>query len=245
MTWRFQLSLRAIFLLITGIAIALAAVIQVPHVFVFALSFLAVSSAAVLCLRATNSRVRIVSLLALLATGAVFYVLSFGPLIALSEMERRITGQIHLGRLAVAYGPAMRLNQMQEFRWYQSQWIPQDAMGLHLVYPTHISPNLVGTWQTGGDQVVNLRHDGTGRAYGRPAEPLYFEWSSDASEFAIYQYSSKRNPDAWLGQVFMNYSPSDRYQVVESSATHFKLREKSGRIITLTKSHDTLLESAP
>jgi len=74
---------------------------------------------------------------------------------------------------------------------------------------------------------------------------MYYEWASDASKFAIYQYPSKRSPSAWLGYVVLNYTPTDIYDVVESSATHFKLRDKTGRIISLIKSSDNKLEFAP
>lgn len=255
MTCRFQFSLRSTLLLLTGLSISLAMILQVPHVFIFTVCCgctLAASLAAYRIAKSFRPRTSIVlasiSILAIsIIAWAALYVLSLGPFIALCEIERKITGCHHLGRLAGVYRPAMQLNNSDWFRWYVGQWIPLGAVGLTALYPTKISPNLVGTWQTGGTQVVNLRRDGTGRAYGSltSSDLLYFEWASDADKFAIYQYASQRSTPAWLGCVVMNSTPSDSYQVVESSATHFKLRDKTGRIISLMKSHDNKLESAP
>jgi hypothetical protein len=116
-----------------------------------------------------------------------------------------------------------------------------------VLHPTKISQELVGTWQTGGTQVVNLRPDGTGRAYASltTSDLLYYEWASDASEFAIYQYASKRSASAWLGCAVMHAAPTDNFKVVELSSIHFKLRDNKGGIIALTRSHDNKLESAP
>jgi hypothetical protein len=255
MNCRFQFSLRSILLLLTALAASLAGIMQVPRVYIFLISCLCALLASLAAYRITrNFRPRISSVFASLsllftcfAAWALLYVLSLGPFIALSEFERQITGQHHLGRLAVAYRPAMRLNRWKLFRWYITPWIPPDAVGLNVLYPNRISQNLVGTWRTGGTQVVNLRSDGTGRAYGSltTSDLIYCEWASDASKFAIYQYASKRSASAWLGCVFMNSPPTDSFQVVESSATHFKLRDNTGRIISLTKSSDNKLESAP
>jgi hypothetical protein len=260
MSWRFQFSLRTILLVVTGLAISLAMLVQVPHVFIFivcAICAVVASLAAYRFIKNFRPRigfvfVAITTFAASIAVWTLFYVLSLGPFITFCEMERTITGQHHLGRLADVYRPALRLSHLDFFRlgffrWYVAQWIPPDAVGLPALYPTKISQELVGTWQTGGTQVVNLRSDGTGRAYGSltTSDVLYCEWASDASELAIYQYASKRSASAWLGCVVMNAAPTDCFRVIELSADHFTLRDKTGRIISLTRSHDNKLESAP
>ncbi len=250
-----QFSLRSLLLLVALFATSLAAIVQVPHIFAFAVSCVCAVVASLAANRnIKNFRPRLFAVLASIsvlstwiAAWTLLYILSLGPFIALSELDRKMTGQHHLGRLASVYRPAMRLNDSDLFRWYIGQWIPPDAVGLHGSYPTNISQNLVGTWQTGGTQVVNLRRDGTGRAYGSltTSDVIYFEWASDASKFAIYQYASKRSASAWLGCAVMNSIPTDSYKLVEFSATHFELHDKSGRIISLTRTHDNKLESAP
>jgi len=263
MTYRFQFSLRTVLLLLTALAISLALIVQVPHIFILIVSGACALAASLVAYQvAKNFRLRMGAvvassfmLVAFTASWILFYILSLGPFISLSELDKKITGRHHLGRLAGVYCPAMQFNNLGLFRWhashllrwYFSQWIPEDAAGLPALYPTKISPNLVGTWQTGGTQVVNLRADGTGRAYGSltTSDLIYCEWASDASEFAIYQYASKLSASAWMGCIVMNSAPTDRFEVVESSATHFKLRDKTGTIISLTRSPDNKLELAP
>jgi len=74
---------------------------------------------------------------------------------------------------------------------------------------------------------------------------LYCEWTSNTNEFAFYQFASKRSLPAWFGHAAMNYAPTDKYDLVEVSAAQFKLRDKTGRIISLTRTQDTELESSP
>jgi hypothetical protein len=243
-----QFSLRSLLSLVAALAISLATILQIPHWFVFGLSIIGAILASLAVYRArTNSRLRLLTAAALPAWLA-FYILSLGPFIALSEFDRRITGQHHLARLAQAYVPVMRLNHLTTFRWYMSQWTPADAIGLHELCPSKFSPELVGTWQTGTAIHVNLRADGTGRAIDRAGDKtkvLYFEWTSDANEFAIYQYASKRSAPAWFGHEAMSYAPTDSYDLVEVSEPQFKLRDKAGAIHSPTRTQDKELESSP
>jgi hypothetical protein len=248
---RFQFSIRLLLAIITILAVSLAAILQVPHVFVFAIGMAGVIFTSLTTYRQVkNARPRLHLLLALIVTWFAFYVLSLGPFIFLSEIERKLTGQYHVGRLATVYRPAMRLNHWGSFRWYVIQWIPPDAVGLHELNPTNLSPDLVGAWQMVGDtgrRLVNLRADGTGQEqyFNPPQTGIYFEWTSNANEFAIYQFGSKRSAFAWFGRVLMDYAPTDTFDVVECSATHFKLRDKSGITCTLTRAKDREPESFP
>jgi hypothetical protein len=253
MTRRFQFSLRSFLSFVAALSISLAAILQVPHWFVFVLSGVSV----ILTSRAAyRARARPRLLLGLIAAAIpawiAFYALSLGPFIALSESDHKITGRHHLGRLAQAYLPAMRLNHLQAFRWYASQWIPADAAGLHTLHASQLSPGLVGTWHTGTANHVNLRSDGTGRAIDRTGERpdykakvLYFEWTSDGSELVIYQYASKRSPSAWFGRAALNRAPTDKFDVIEVSAAQCKLAYKTGAIILLTRTQDNELEAGP
>jgi len=246
MTRRFQFSVSSLLLLVTLIAVSLAAIIQVPHVFVFALGLAAVVFASRTAYRQSrNALPRLHVLLALIAAWLVFYALSLGPFIFLSEIERKITGYYHLGRLASVYRPAIAFNHWRPFRWYVTPWIPPDAVGLHRLYPAKISPELVGTWQVeqdAGHRVI-LRADGTGLApFSPPQQQIYFEWTSDANEFALYQYSSKRSVSAWFGRVLMDSAPTDTEDLIERSPTHFKLRHKNGTTSLLTRTQDNTLE---
>src|SRR5437868_3673787 len=196
-----QFSLRTLLLSIAAIAISLAAILQVPHWFVFALSTISVVLTSLAAYRArARPRLGVPLIASAIAAWIVFYVVSLGPFIGLSESDRKITGRHHLGRLAQAYLPAMRLNHLKAFRWYTSQWIPADAVGLHELYPYKTSPQLIGTWQTDTASHVNLRADGTGRAIALTGEfkpkVLYFEWTSDGNSFALFQYASKRSARA-------------------------------------------------
>lgn len=105
-----QFSLRSLLLLTAILAISLAAIIQVPHVFVFALSGIAAGLASFTAYRARfSARLRLFAILAAAIAWTAFYLLSLGPFIALSELDRKLTGSHHLGQLAGAYLPAMRL----------------------------------------------------------------------------------------------------------------------------------------
>jgi hypothetical protein len=255
MGWRFQFSLRFALLLVTGLAISLAAIVQVPHIFVFAIGCLFAAAACLAAYRTTRTlRLRFGAVLTFigaaftfLATWTLFYILSLGPFIALSEIERKITGHHHIGRLAGAYRPVLaHLNnkKLQSFRWYVSRWIPPDAVGLHALNPARISPDLTGTWKTQSGCVLNLRANGTGlaRLYSNPRH--YFEWTSEANVFAIHDWGSKRDAFAWFGCEMMNRT-WDEYDVFETSTTQFKLRDKTGKIYLVTRIQDTELESAP
>jgi hypothetical protein len=182
---------------------------------------------------------------AFVAVWLVFYVLSLGPFILLSEVEREITGQFHVGRLANAYRPVViHLNNTQSFRWYVSQWIPPNAVGLHALYPPQILPDLIGTWQSDVRSLVNLRADGTGRARFPPGnQRQYYEWTADANEFALYTWGSKQSAYAWFGREMLNQAWLDKFDLIEVSETQFKLRNQNGKVISFTKTHDAVLEA--
>jgi hypothetical protein len=249
MSSRCQFSLRALMSLVAAVSISLAAVLQVPHWFVFGLSSIWLLLASLAPFRVkSNPRLRFRLFAAAVPAWLCFYVLSFGPFIALSEFDRKISGQHHVARLAPAYLPAMRLNRFEAFRWYASRWIPADAAGLHELHNGRLPRELVGTWQTDTAMLVNLRADGTGRAIALSGEfkpkVIYFEWTLNTNELAIYQFGSKQSPFAWFGRAAMNYAPTDKFDLIEPSQSKFKLREiKAGRIVSLTRTQDAQLES--
>jgi len=182
----------------------------------------------------------------------VLYNLSLGPFIALSELEKKISGRYNVRRLRDAYGPAMLEYLFWEpFSWYVNKWIPLDATGLHVTNQVHGLQPPVGTWKNEIGNLHNLRPDGTGRwrsssgAKISGAEIGYYEWTLDSNELAFYQYAAKRSATAWFGRVWLNYAPTDRMSVVDISATQFRLRDTAGTTYLFTKTQDTELELAP
>ena len=164
-------------------------------------------------------------------------MLSLGPFIALSELEKKISGQYNVGRLRNAYRPAMLGYVIVDpFRWYVNRWIPLDATGLHVTNQVNGLQPLVGTWKGELGNVLNLRPDGTARwRSSSGAEVGYFEWTLDSNEFAFHQYAAKRSAHAWFGRVWLNYAPTDRLNVVDISATQFRLRDTDGTTYLFTK----------
>lgn len=77
----------------------------------------------------------------------------------------------------------------------------------------------------------------------------YFEWTlNESNELVIYQYSSRNIVGAWYSRALratVGLSPTDRYKVIESSPTGFKLRSAEGDVITFTATKDADLETAP
>jgi hypothetical protein len=167
-----------------------------------------------------------------------------GPFIALSEVEKKISGRYNVGRLRNVYRPAMLgYLSWEPFRCYVNKWIPSDATGLHVTNQVNGLQPLVGTWKGEFGNLLNLRQDGTARSR-RGTEIGYFEWTLDSNEFTTYQYASKRSASAWFGRVWLNYAPTDS-SVAEISATHFWLRDSAGKTYQFTRTQDTELESAP
>ena len=164
-------------------------------------------------------------------------MLSLGPFIALSELEKKISGQYNVGRLRNAYRPAMLGYVIVDpFRWYVNRWIPLDATGLHVTNQVNGLQPLVGTWKGELGNVLNLRPDGPARwRSSSGAEVGYFEWTLDSNEFAFHQYAAKRSAHAWFGRVWLNYAPTDRLNVVDISATQFRLRDTDGTTYLFTK----------
>ena len=114
----FQFSIRLLPAIITILAVALAAIVQVPQVFVFALGLAGVIFTSLTTYRqARDSRLRLHVLAALIVARLVFYALSIGPFILLSEFDRKLTGQHQIGRLASAYRPVVaHFNPAESFR---------------------------------------------------------------------------------------------------------------------------------
>jgi len=261
MTWRFQFSLRTTLLLLTGLAISLAAVVQVPHVLIFAVScasaFIA-SYAAYRIAKSFRPRISIVLasisvLIAFTASWSLLYILSLGPFIALSEFERRITGQFHLGRMAPAYLPivmrfdniVMPLDNYGWFRWYTNEWIPPDAEGLHALTPNKAMPALVGTWKGEWGQLINFRSNGTSRADLLDSRTVYSEWECDRGQITDFPFESKRSVKAWFGRKMLNQGWVNQWNVDEVSEGHFQFHHDTGRIIKFIRVEDAKLESAP
>ena len=244
---RIQFSISLLLAIITIVAVSLAAIVQVPHVFVFALALGSVIFISLTAYRqAKNLWLRLPLLLVFIAAWFIFYVLSLGPFIVLCEFDRQLTGQHHIGRLAGAYRPVViHFNNTKSFQWYVRRWIPPNAVGLHALYPPKILPEFIGTWQSDVASLVNNRADGTGRARFLPAgdQRLYFEWAADANEFKLYTWGSKQSAYAWFGREMMNRPWLDKLELIEVSEGQFKLRTQNGKVISFTKTQDAELEA--
>lgn len=248
MSWRwYQFSLLSLFAMVTAYAAAVVAIVKIPHVVVFTVASICVflsSRAAYRSMRRGRTRMGLV--LTSVVAWAVLGMLSIGPFIALSEAERRICGQYHIGSLGRTFRPVMILYFAGPFRWYVNKWIPSDATGLQAASLGDLQP-LVGTWKGDIGNLLNLRQDGTARwrSSSGDKEIGYFEWTLQSNEVAFYQYSSKRSLPAWLGRDVIDYSPTDRLTVEWVTATQFQLRSTTGQTTLFTRTQDPELESAP
>jgi hypothetical protein len=64
-------------------------------------------------------------------------------------------------------------------------------------------------------------------------------------EFAIHQYSEQYNWGWYVKRMVMDETPTDRFQVLEATPAEFKLRSRTGEVITFTRTEDRVLENAP
>ena len=103
---------------------------------------------------------------------------------------------------------------------------------------------LVGTWRGEGiGNILNIRSDGTARSQSSyPSNGIgYFEWTYDGKEFAFYQYGSRNSVGAWYSRAMratVGLPPTDRYEVIETSPTRFRLRAADGDVITFIATED-------
>jgi hypothetical protein len=254
---RYQFSMRSLFAFVTVCAFAIA----FPHVAVVTLSLVCViltSRATYRSVRSFRPRLRL--LFAFTLAWIVFYALSIGPFIAVSEFEKKMLGRYYIGRLGQAYRPLVIVAYLpptlaMPLLWYAKKWIPSYATGLPVTTQGNRGANrdsvapIVGTWKCETGAVLNIRPDGTAR-WRSPYDGTigYLEWTLDSDEFAVYQYSSKYsdNAVAWFARrVMMDDRPTDRYSVVEIAPTRFRLRDGSGKTISFAADQDTELELAP
>jgi hypothetical protein len=249
--------MRSFFAFVTACALAIA----YPHVAVFAASLVCViltSRAAYRSVKGYRPRLR--SLLACALAWTVFYALSIGPFIAVSEFEKKISGRYDLGPLAQAYRPLVIVGYLPRpwiapLLWYVKSWIPPHATGLPVTTQGNRGANrdsatpIVGTWRCETGTVLNFRPDGTARWRSTyDAEIHYLEWTLDSDEFAVYQYSTRYSDHAvaWFARrVMMDDRPTDRYRLVGISPAQFQLRDRSGKTISFTAHQDRELELAP
>jgi CDP-diglyceride synthetase len=97
---RYQFSLRSFLVFVTACPLAVAAVVRIPHVVVFTLSVACVVLASRAAYRTVKgSRPQLSLVLASIIAWTVLYTLSLGPFIALSELEKKISGRYNVGRL--------------------------------------------------------------------------------------------------------------------------------------------------
>ena len=247
----YQFSLRSFLAFVALCALTAA----VPHVVAFTLSFVL----PILALRAAyrsmrRGRPRLGLILASIVGWAVFYILSIGPFIVFSELDKRMTGRYHLGRLVNAYRPVRSLlfRRGMEYPFYYlfvpyvNAWIPPDADGLSAMNPVDGLQPFVGTWTGESGNVLNFRPDGTARWRSTPGEKLgYLEWTLDPKQLAIYQYAKRRSYTAWFGRVLLNLAPTNRMSVVDISDKQFRVRDTSGKTLLFIRTADSELESAP
>lgn len=254
---RYQFSMRSLFAFVTVCAFAIA----FPHVAVFTLSLVCViltSRAMYRSVRSLRPRVRL--LFAFTLAWIVFYALSIGPFIAVSEFEKKISGRYYIGRLGQAYRPLVIVVCLPRpltvpLLWYVKRWMPPYATGLPVTTQGNRGANrdsiapIVGTWKCETGAVFNFRADGTARYRSSYDEEVrYLEWTLDSDEFAVYQYSSKYSDSAvaWFARrVMMDERPTDRYSVAEMAPTQFRLRDGSGKTISFAADQNTELELAP
>ena len=254
---RYQFSMRSLFAVVTVCAFA----IPFPHIAAFALSLVCV----ILASRATyksvkRRRLRLRLVVAFTLAWIVFYALSIGPFIAVSEFEKKTLGRYYIGRVGQAYRPLVIVGCLREplfvpFRWYAERWIPPYATGLPITDRGNQGANrdsvaaLVGTWKCETGSVLNFRPDGTARWRSSYDGTIgYLEWTLDSDQLAVYQYSSRYgdNAVAWFARrVMMDDRPTDRYRVVEISPTQFRLRDGSGKTTLFAADRDRELELAP
>ena len=245
---RYQFSLPSFLAFVTVYAAASAAIVQIPHVAVLVLGLTCaalVSRAAYRSIRRGRPRISLV--LVSLAAWAICSILSVGPFIVLSEVERKISGRYHLASLGSGYYPVLLVyGFMRPFRWYVNKWIPADAVGLQATDPDSDFRPLVGTWRGEMGNVIDFRPDGTARCRHVSDEDIsYFEWTCKSGQLATYQYSSKCSLPAWFGRDVLNYGPTDLKDVVGLTDTAFRLRGKTGKTYSYTRVVGTGLESAP
>jgi hypothetical protein len=248
---------RSLFAWVAACAFALAFL----HVAVFLLSLAGViftTRATYNCLRNRRPSFRVA--VAVFAAWTVFYFLSIGPFIAVSEAERKLFDRSYLGPFGKAYRPVMVVAALprtcaEPLLWYARTWIPRDATGLPVwtlgkgeSYQVAMEP-FVGTWRNELGTVFHFRPDGTVRYRFRGEKQIrYLEWTLRSDEFAFYQYSSRysESPVAWFARrVMMNDTPTDRYRVAQTGPAQFQLHHSTGTTIIFTAVQDTALESAP
>ena len=109
---------------------------------------------------------------------------------------------------------------------------------------------LVGTWKSEKGGFWNLRPSGTARARwsSAPGKILYFDWTFDGNEFAIYQYGRRNGFGKWyllIRRSTIGVRPTDRYTVVEKTPTCLRFCDPStGEIYTCTAVEDAEVENA-
>ncbi|HID75372.1 MAG TPA: hypothetical protein EYP56_05175 [Planctomycetaceae bacterium] len=257
---RYQFSMRSLFAFLTVCAFAFA----FPHVAVFTLALVCVILASRAMYKSVGTfRSRLGVVFAFTVAWIVFYALSIGPFIAVSEFEKRTLGRSYIGRFGCAYRPLVVVSYLpptsaRPLLWYAEKWIPSYATGLPVTTDgnrgrseirSHLLAPIVGTWKSETGTVINFRPDGTARWRPQDDERIgYLEWTLDSDEFVIYQYSSKYsdNAAAWFARrVMMDDTETERCSVVEITPTRFRLRDGSGKTISFAPHRDAELESAP